>query len=355
MKNVRLGIIGCGGIAQAHCNAMKQVEGVEIVAQCDIIPERAEQTAGRWNLPKLVFKDYGEMLRKVDLDGVIVTTPTAVHGAPAIAALRAGKHVLCEKPMEASLEMATGMVRASHEAKKILMVALKLRYTPQVVKAREIVQAGTLGDIYYAECVADRRRGNPGGSFIRKSEAGFGAVGDIGVYALDTALYLMGHPRPVAVSGIVSNTLSVNNTWNESLRATEVDDFACAWVTFENGVRLVFKTCWCMHMDTIGGTFFLGTKAGLRVGVGEVTGPGEGVSIYRDEFGEPTNVKIPVGGEVDVFKAEDSAFVDAVRHNKPSPVNPDGMLMTNVIFQGVVDSAAAGGREVKVNVPTFNP
>lgn len=352
MKTVKLGLIGAGGIAQAHMRAMSEVDGVEIAAVSDLVKSNVERTAKQWGIPK-TFSDYNEMLKMDALDGVIVCTPTGVHGAPTVAALNAGKHVLCEKPMEASLDAATEMVRASHENDKILMIALKLRYTPQVIKAKEIVDAGTLGDIYYAETVADRRRGNPGGSFIRKATAGFGAIADIGVYALDTALYLMGHPKPIAVSGITSNYLSLHNTWNPALKKTEVDDFAVGWVLFDNGARLVFKTCWCMNMDSLGGTIFLGTKAGLRIGVGEVRGPQDGLTLYRDEFGDPFSINIPTGDGVDVFKAEDTAFVEAVREGKPSPINPDGMLLTNVIFQGVVDSQAAGGREVEVTVPTF--
>ena len=138
-----------------------------------------------------------------------------------------------------------------------------------------------------------------------------------------------------------------------ALKQTEVEDFACGWVLFENGARLVYKTCWCMNMDSLGGTIFLGTKAGLRIGVGEVRGPQEGVTLYGDEGGKETTTSIPIGASVDVFKAEDSAFVDAVREGKPSPINPDGMLLTNVIIQGVIDSQAKGGREVKVKVPIF--
>ncbi len=352
MRTVKLGLIGAGGIAQAHCRAMSEVSGVEIIAASDLVKANAERTAERWGIPK-TFTDYNEMLKMDELDGVVVCTPTAVHAPPTVAALKAGKHVLCEKPMEASLKAATEMVATAHKTGKILMIALKLRYTPQVIKAKEIIDAGTLGDIYYAETVADRRRGNPGGSFVRKATAGFGAAADIGVYALDTALYLMGHPKPVAVSGITSNYLSLHNTWNPRLKETEVEDFACGWVVFDNGARLVFKTCWCMNMDSLGGTIFLGTKAGLRIGVGEVRGPQEGVTLYRDEFSLPTDINIPTRGSVDVFKAEDAAFVDAVREGKPSPIDPDGMLLTNVIFQGVIDSANADGREVEVTVPTF--
>jgi predicted dehydrogenase len=360
MRTVKLGLIGTGGIAQAHCRAIADVEGVDIIAASDIVPENLARTAAAWDIEH-TFADYADMLKMDELDGVVVCTPTAVHAKPTIAALEAGKHVLCEKPMEATLDAAANMVQTAHETGKILMVALKLRFSPQVMVAKRVVDDGTLGDVYYAECVADRRRGNPGRSFVKKATAGFGAGADIGVYALDTALYLMGHPKPVSVSAIISNYISLHaepviGQWGRNLHETEVEDFASAWVRFDNGARLVFKTSWCMHMDSIGGTFFLGTKAGLRIGVGEVRGPEEGVWVYRDEFGALTDVQIQgvrsVQG-IELFRRENAAFADAVREGKPSPIDPDGMLLTNVIIQGVMDSAAAGGKEIAVTVPTF--
>jgi predicted dehydrogenase len=360
MQTVKLGLIGTGGIAQTHCRAIADVEGVQVIAASDIAPESLARTAAQWGIEH-TFGDYNEMLEMDEIDGVLVCTPTAVHAPPTIAALRAGKHVLCEKPMEATLAAATEMVRVAHEMDKILMIALKLRFSPQVMVARRVVDEGTLGEIYYAECVADRRRGNPGRSFIKKATAGFGAGADIGVYALDTALYLMGHPKPVAVSAITSNYISLHSEpvigqWGRNIHETEVEDFAAAWVRFENGARLVFKTSWCMHLDSLGGTFFLGTKAGLRVGVSEVRGPGEGVWVYRDEFGALTDVTVEgvrsVEG-IELFRREDAAFAAAVHEGRPSSIDPDGMLLTNVIIQGVMDSANAGGKEVEVTVPTF--
>ena len=353
METVRLGLIGAGGISNQHCRTMAQIEGAEIVAAADISEPNLQRAQERWGIPDL-YTDYHEMLGRDDIQAVLVCTPTAVHGAPTVAALRAGKHVLCEKPMEASLERAIEMVRAAHESGKILMIALKLRFSPQVKKAKAIVDAGTLGEIYYAETVADRRRGAPGGSFIRKSTAGLGACADIGVYALDTALYLMGHPKPVAVSGITTDVLTKNCTWNPELRKTEVEEFACGWVLFDNGIRMVFKTAWCMNMDSLGGTIFLGTQAGLRIGVGEVRGPREGVFVYGDRDGEMYDEAYTEFEPVDVFLAEDTAFVNAVRNGLPSPIPPDEVLLTQLIIQGVVDSQAQGGREVEIHVPTFD-
>ena len=213
MKTIKLGLIGAGGISQAHCRTIASIDGAEFIAVSDLVVANVERAKERWGIEN-TFTDYNEMLKMDELDAVFVCTPTGVHAPPTVAALKAGKHVLCEKPMEATLDAATEMVGTAHETGKILMVALKLRYSPQVIKAKAIIDAGTLGDIYYAETVADRRRGNPGGSFIRKATAGLGASADIGVYALDTALHLMEHPKPIAVSGITSNYLSLHNTWN---------------------------------------------------------------------------------------------------------------------------------------------
>ena len=350
MRTVKLGLIGAGGIAQAHCGTLANIDGAEIIAAADLVPANLERAQERWGI-KHTFSDYNEMLKMDEIEAVYVCTPTGVHAAPTVASLNAGKHVFCEKPMEATLAAAAAMWRASQENDKILMVGLKLRYSAQVIKAKEIVDAGTLGDIYYVETVADRRRGNPGGSFIRKATAGLGASADIGVYALDTALYLMGHPKPVAVSGITSNYLSLNNTWDPALRETEVEDFGIGWVVFENGARMVFKTCWCMNMDSLGGTIFLGKKAGLRLGIGEVRGPQDGVRVYGDKDGEIHDEEFTEFESVDVFRAEDTAFVDAVREGKPSPIEPYGVMLTNVIIQGVIDSSENGGREVAVTVP----
>jgi predicted dehydrogenase len=173
---------------------------------------------------------------------------------------------LVEKPMAATLEDAVAMTQAAHETDKILMVALKARYSDTRIAAQAIADSGALGDIYYSECVAARRCGIPGGSFIRKDLAGIGTVADIGVYSLDAALCILGHPKPVAVSGIANNILGtkyckpVMGSWQWDPELLEVEDFGVASVRFGNGALMTFKTSWIMHMDSLGGTFFLGPR-----------------------------------------------------------------------------------------------
>jgi predicted dehydrogenase len=229
-----------------------------------------------------------------EVEAVSVCTYNQSHCKPSVDALKAGKHVLVEKPMAATLVDAAAMTKAAHESDKILMVALKTRYSPHMIAAKQIAESGALGDIYYAESVACRRNGIPGwpgGSFVFKETAGIGAVADIGVYSLDASLYVMGHPKPVAVSGIANNLLGtkyckpVIGSWGWNPEELTVEDFGVASVRFEDGRLMTFKTSWIMHMDSLGDTLYLGTKAGLRLNP---------LTLYRDEWGTMNDVKIDV-------------------------------------------------------------
>jgi predicted dehydrogenase len=351
MRTVKLGLIGAGGIAQSHNRAVADIPGSEFIAVADISRERAENTAKRWNIPH-VFEDYHDLLAMDDIEGVVITTFNQAHRAPTVDALAAGKHVLVEKPMAATLADAAAMTAAAQRSKAILMVALKSRYSPPMQAAQAIIDAGTLGDVYYCETVAARRCGIPGGSFIGKDTAGLGTVADIGVYSLDAALCMLKHPKPVSVSGIANNTLGkshkpVVGSWRWDPDKLEVEDFGVAWVRFDNGAAMVFKTAWIMHMDDLGGTFFLGTRAGLRL---------HPLTLYRHEFGLMTNTvpqDVPQVEDIELFRREELAFADAIREGKPSPIPAEQMLLTNIIIQGLIDSAAAG-REVAVSMPALD-
>lgn len=350
MRTIKIGIIGAGGIAQSHMRALQTAEGIEVVAVCDLIEERAKTTAAKYGV-KRVFTDYHELLAMDEIESVNVLTWNQAHCKPTVDALRAGKHVLVEKPMAATLVDATEMTRVAHETGKILMVALKTRYSPHMIAARHIAESGDLGDIYYAESIACRRNGIPGwpgGSFTRKETAGIGTVADIGVYSLDASLFVMGHPRPVAVSGIANNLLGTSSkpvmgSWGWDPEKLNVEDFGAASVRFEDGRLMIFKTAWMMHMDSLGETLFLGTKGGLKL---------DPLTVYRNEWGTMNDIKVdvPQVEDIELFRLENLAFADAVRENKPSPIPADQMILTNVIIQGLIDSAAAG-HEVQVSVP----
>ena len=157
---VRVGIIGTGGISRAHQQTYEKVGGFEIVAVCDIIKSKANQAADDWGVPrKHAFSSYNKMLEMDEIDAVSVCTYNQGHRRPTVAALNAGKHVLCEKPMAATLPDATAMVRAAKATGKILQIGLNPTFSPRLQFARKMVDAGLLGDIYYSESAGCRRRG----------------------------------------------------------------------------------------------------------------------------------------------------------------------------------------------------
>lgn len=347
MKPLRMGIIGTGGIAQAHLRALAKTDAIEMVAACDLVEEKVERTAERWGIPH-TFTDYHELLEMDEIEAVTVSTWNMAHAQPTIDALRSGRPVLCEKPMAALLKDAAAMTAAAHETGQMLMIAVRPRYDRSRLAAKAIVDAGTIGDIYYAEAVACRRCGVPRReSFLKKETGGIGTIADIGVYALDAVLHLMGHPTPVSVSGVANNLLGTQcepamGCWEWDPQELEVEDFGVGVVRFENGALLTFKTSWMMHMDNLGGNVLLGTKGGLRMNP---------LTVYRHEFGllTDTTPQLPQDDQ-DTFLDEYLGFAEAVREGLPSPVPPEEMLITNVIIQGLVDSAEAG-REVQVTVP----
>lgn len=350
MDTIGVGIIGVGGIAQIHLQTLSKTPGVRVLAVADIVPGRAQEVAREWDVPHC-FEHYDDLLKRDDIQAVHVCTFNQAHCAPTVAALKSGKHVMVEKPLAATLADATAMVQAARQTGKTMMCAIKSRYSADVVAAKRIIEQGTLGDIYYAETVLDRRRGIPGGTFVRQESAGLGVVADLGVYCLDTALYLMGHPTPETVSGITTDVIGKTHKppptgWQWQPDEMEVEELGTAWIRFTNGSVLVFKTSWAMHMDTLGGTFFLGTRAGLRLE--------PEIRVFRDEWGYLTDViphAAPPKDFRELFRLEIEDFYAAIRAGRPSPIDPEEALMTNVIIDGILASTRASGREVAVAMP----
>ena len=180
-----------------------------------------------------------------------------------------------------------------------------------------------------------------------------GALVDIGIYSLDTALYLMGHPRPVSVCGSLSNVIGTSHSapkvgsWGKwDPKEFEVEEFSSAWIRFEDSSVLVFKASWAMHMDDLGGTFFLGSRGGLRLE--------PEFKIFRDEWGYLADT-VPQGVRptpwLTRLRNELADFYASIREGKPPPINPQEVLMTNVIFDGISRSYQAGGQEVALNWP----
>jgi predicted dehydrogenase len=350
---VRIGIIGAGGIARSHIMAYQRLPDVEIVAIADIVPGRAETAAQEWHIPQ-AFNSHQELLALEQIDAVSVCTFNQAHRQPTVDALLAGKHVLVEKPLAATLDDAVAMIKTAHQTGKILHTAFWQRWQPEVQAARRIVQSGALGDLYYAQMIGGGRRRIPGGSFMRREYAGAGPIVDIGCYDLDTFMFLTGDPCPVSVNAMVSYHLgktlpNVPGDWGHDPALMEVEDMGAAFVRFESGLVLHFVTYWAAHTDGLGPSMLLDTRGGLQLT--------PKLTLFRDEFGVLTNVlpEIPEHSEpmrMHHFVPQARIFVDAVRAGGLSPVDARGILLSQVIMDSIFRSAAAG-REVAVEVPVI--
>ena len=294
-EKLRIGIIGSGGIARGHARAYQNLDDVEVVAVADIVPGRAEAFISEMGLTGAkAFTDHRELL-ETGVDAVSVCTPNIAHHQTSVDALNAGAHVLVEKPMSLTLEQAVDMARTAKKTGKLLSVGFQPRYDPNMQIIKEIVSSGQLGQVYYVETGGGRRRGMPGGTFIRKDLAGAGAMADIGCYSLDMALNALGYPKPLTVSASTYNHFGTSPKYHPEADKFEVEDFGAALVRLEGGITLNFKISWAMHMDSLGATMFLGTDAGLKVtpaGSGPWSGVWDGgvgsITLYHDIMGHHT-------------------------------------------------------------------
>lgn len=357
-RRVKIGIIGSGSIARLHARYYKQLPFVEVTAVADVVPGRAEEFVEREGLTGAVaYGSHQELLKKADVEAVSICTYNMAHREPTVDALRAGKHVCLEKPMAATLCDAQAIMRAWEAANgPMLMVAFQPDFGPQHKAAKQVVDSGALGEIYYAESISFRRWGIPGGSFVRKDSAGAGALVDIGVYALHSTLSLIGDPKPVAVNAITTSVLARNvkggigrtypwPSWRSE--EIEVEELAIAFIRLENGGVILFKTCWAANADSVGRPLFLGTKGGMAL---NPRGVNPQIELYVNQgIGELNLTSGPQGLEAyDDWPLKIKAFAEAVRDGKPSPIDPRGVYLTNVIFDGVQRSAELG-REVEVD------
>ena len=356
---LRLGIIGSGGIAKAHARAYKEIDGVEIVAVSDVVEGKAGSFIDELELHGAnAFTDHMQALAESRLDGVSVCTPNIAHHRVSVDALNAGVHVLTEKPMAVTLGQAVEMEETARRTGKILTIGFQPRYDPNMVMLKELIQSGALGRVYYVETGGGRRRGMPGGTFIRTDLAGAGALADIGCYSIDMAMNPLGYPKPLTVSATSSNHFGTNPKYHREAGRFEVEDFGAALIRLEGDITLNFKISWAMHMDTLGATTFLGTDAGLKVtpaGSGPWSGVWDGgvgsVTMYHDMQDMHVETHIPVKQHtVKIFNEKVKDFVGAIREGRPAPI-PGGQIVRNqAIIDGILRSAASG-REVVIDLP----
>ncbi len=367
-RKMRVGIIGCGWIADAHVAAYKKQPDVEIVAGCDLVPGKAEAFFKKHEVEgvKTDYKDDVEMLadKSLNLDCVSVCTYNRQHAPCAIHALEAGVNVLLEKPMCVTIEEAIDIIKAEKKSGKVLPLGFQPRSNQNMQKIKQIVQSGELGDIYYIQTGGGRRRGIPtpfGTTFIEDETAGLGALGDIGCYSLDMVLNAIGYPKPLTVSGIKAAIFGKDpncvcyHGHSEYAAKFGVVDWAAAFVRLVGGIILDFRIGWAMNINTPGDTIPLGTKGGLRIPStdcwnGTIGGP---MTIYHEVAGSQVETVIPMLPNDDLWQGKIRSFLDASKNGTPAPVPSSQILYNQAILDGIAKSNAAG-KEIELNVPSFD-
>lgn len=256
-KKLRVGIIGCGGIANGkHMPALKKMPEVEMTAFCDIITEKAEKAKAEYGTEDAkVYSDYKELLKDGSIDVVHVCTPNRSHSFISIDAMEAGKHVMCEKPMAKTYAEAKAMCEAAKRTGKKLTIGYQQRCRNDSLYLKECCENGELGEIYYAKAVALRRRAVPTwGVFLNEEEQGGGPLIDIGTHALDLCLYMMDNYKPKMVVGTTYKKLGdqtrTGNAWGDwDPEKFTVEDSAFGFIVMQNGATISLESSWALNIE----------------------------------------------------------------------------------------------------------
>lgn len=252
---IGVGIIGAGGIARGvHIPGYQALSNAKVIAVSDPFEAARNGAKDQFGI-EAAYEDFREMLARPDIHAVSVTTPNFLHAEAAIAALEAGKHVLCEKPLAMNATEGQAMVDAAQRTGNKLMCGYHFRFTPEIQCLKRFAESGEFGDMYYARTQALRRRGIPGwGLFISKEKNGGGPLIDIGVHMLDSTLHVLGFPKPVSVKGKTyqmfgkrSDVLGLMGQWD--YENFTVEDFAVAHITFENGLTLTLESAFVANQE----------------------------------------------------------------------------------------------------------
>ena len=351
---IKVGIIGCGGIGTGkHMPSLAKVPDCEMVAFCDIIPERAEKSAKKFGTPDAkVYTDYKELLKDPEIEVVHVCTPNRSHSFITVDALHAGKHVMCEKPMAINSAEAQKMLDAAKETGKKLSIGYQSRFRGDAQYMKKEAQDGTFGDIYYAKATALRRRAVPTwGVFLNEYEQGGGPLIDIGTHALDLTLWMMDNYKPKYCVGTayhkLNNQTETGNAWGDwNPNEFTVEDSAFGFVVMENGATIVLESSWALNiLDTREAvTTVCGTLAGGDMNDGlRINGIRNGRQYVLTPDFSTGGVAFNDGNKSEGPAArEEREWIEAIRNNTEPLVKPEQAYIVTKILEGIYESSKSG-------------
>ncbi len=352
---LKIGIIGCGGIASGkHMPNLDKIDEVEMVAFCDIVEERAVKAEGRFGARGAkIYTDYRELLKDESIDVVHVCTPNRSHAEITVAALEAGKHVMCEKPMAKTYAEAKQMLEASIRTGKKLTIGYQQRWRGDSQYLKEMVAADELGEIYYARAIALRRRAVPTwGVFLNEHEQGGGPLIDIGTHALDLTLWMMNNYKPKMVLGTSYKKLGQQtrtaNAWGDwDPEKFTVEDSAFGFIVMEDGATISLESSWALNIaDPNEAVCVLaGTKAGA-----DMLNDGLRINAVRHGRQVIETPDFKAGGVAffsgsrggDPAELEARAWIDCILNDTEPPTRADQAIVVTRILEAIYESAATG-------------
>ena len=350
-KPFGVAIIGTGGISQKHVPGWEASPHAEVIAGSDVNEEGLKTWGAQHGVRKLSSR-VEDILADPDVDIVDICTPNRYHAPLITAALEAGKHVICEKPLAPTPGEIKELIAARDASGKELMTAQHFRFKRVSQAVKDEIDSGALGDVYHARGWMLRRNAfAPTPTFIHKAHSGGGACIDIGVHILDLTLWMMGNPKPVTVSGTARTELALKegqfSVWRrgaEVPKSWDVEEFANAFVRFDNGATLMLEVSWLLHHDTAGEDmqmWLYGTEGGCHWPTAEFLSSNLKTQRLSKRVLQDTD------DLMEPHARECFEFAAALAEGRPSPVPPEQSLQVMNILDGIYRSQAEG-KEVRV-------
>jgi len=348
---IKVGIIGLGAIGDVHADAYRAAAGAEIAAVCDISDARLAEIGEKYKI-KQRFNDYRDLL-KTDVEAVSVCVGNKLHREVALAALKAGKHILLEKPMAMNAAEAAQIVAAGKKTKKIIQIGMVRRQAQQAKIVADYVRKGLFGEIYHLRAVLIRRRGIPGlgGWFTTKAASGGGPLIDLGVHWFDVSMYISGLWKPTSVSAMnyAKFGKDMRNYRYVSMWAgppkydgvCDVEDYSAGLVRFGKKASMVFEIAWAANTEDAAFIEILGDQGGARLF------DGKPLTIFTEHNGQIANISPLNNDSVNMFHSQAKVFIKACRGECPPAATAEEGLTVMKLIDAVYASSASG-REVSI-------
>jgi predicted dehydrogenase len=266
---VRIGIIGVGQIGKQHLATYRKIEGARVVALADVNAAELAAVAGANGIPD-THADFRKLLARGDVDAVDVCLHNNLHMPVTAAALQAGKHVYCEKPMAGSYRDAEAMLAAARRTGRKLSIQLSTLFSPETRAALRLIEDGRLGRLYHARSTGFRRRGRPfvdgygSATFVQKRNSAGGAMYDLGVYHLAQLLHLLGNPSVERISGKTYQEIAMDEK-RRAASGYDVEELGLGFVRLAGNLSLDIIESWAVLLDGIEGSVVLGSEGGVRL------------------------------------------------------------------------------------------